>query len=435
MINWSDSRTKVALATLVGTTIEWYDFYIFGTAAALVFGSQFFPKLSPVMGTLASFATFGVGFFARPVGGAVFGHLGDRFGRKGALVATLLMMGICTFVIALVPGYSTIGIAAPILLVVLRLLQGIAVGGEWGGAVLMASEHAPAGRRGIYVAWPQMGTGTGLLIANAVFLLVRLNLSEAQFLKWGWRIPFFLSAVLVIVGLVIRVKVEESPVFERLQATGRTRKDPLWHVIKTAPKTLVLAACVFLLNNTCFFLCSTFGLTYLAKLGVPNSIGLTGVMIGAWVNCVFILVLSYLSDFYGRKKIIASVYSCWFVMAFAFFYLLRTKETARIYLAYGLAYVLISAIGPIGSFVPEQFKSDVRYSGISLSIQFAAILGGGLAPTIATMLNAKYGVWSLSVYIFIVALISVSAVLSLPETHRMDFDECEARAAKVGSGS
>jgi len=432
MINWKDNRTKVALATLVGTTIEWYDFYIFGTAAALVFGTQFFPKLSPVMGTLASFATFGVGFFARPLGGAIFGHLGDRFGRKGALVATLLLMGFCTFFIALVPGYGTIGIAAPILLVILRLMQGAAVGGEWGGAVLMASEHAPAGKRGIYVAWPQLGTGTGLLIANAVFLAVRLNLSETQFRDWGWRIPFLLSAVLVVVGMIIRVKIQESPVFERMAAAGKTQRNPLWHVIKTAPKTLVLAACVFLLNNSCFFICSTFSLSYLKGLGVPNSVGLTGVMIGAWVNCIFILVLSYLSDFYGRKKIIASVYSCWFVLAFGFFFLLRSKETALIYLAYGLAYVLISAIGPIGSFVPEQFRSDVRYSGISLSIQSAAILGGGLAPIIATMLNAKYGVWAISVYICIVAIISVTAVLSLPETHKIELEESAmAKAAKA----
>jgi len=430
MINWSDSRTRVALATLVGTTIEWYDFYIFGTAAALVFGNQFFPKLSPVMGTLASFATFGVGFFARPLGGAVFGHIGDRFGRKGALVATLLIMGTCTFMIALVPGYRTIGMAAPGLLVGLRLIQGAAIGGEWGGAVLMASEHAPAGRRGIYVAWPQLGTATGLLIANAVFLIVRLNLSEAQFLSWGWRIPFLSSVVLVIVGLLIRMKVEESPVFERMQAAGKTQKNPLWHVVKSAPKTLALSACVFLLNNSCFFICSTFALSYLTRIGVRNSIGLTGIMIGAWVNCVFILLFSYLSDFYGRKKIIASVYSCWFVMAFLFFYLLRTKDTALIYLAYGAAYVLISAIGPIGSFIAEQFKTDVRYSGMSISIQTGAILGGGLAPMIATMLNAAYGIWSLSVYISIVAVISVGAVLSLPETHRMALEEgAEAKAA------
>jgi MFS family permease len=222
MINWTDTRTKVALGTLVGTTIEWYDFYIYGIAAALIFGPKFFPRLSPLMGTIAAFATFGVGFVARPLGGAVFGYIGDRFGRKGALVATLLIMGICTFFVGLVPVYNSIGMAAPILLVMLRLIQGVAVGGEWGGAVLMATEHAPLGRRGIYAAWPQLGSGAGLLISNGVFLAVRMGMSEGAFREWGWRIPFLFSVVLVIVGLLIRLKVEESPVFAKMQIAGKT---------------------------------------------------------------------------------------------------------------------------------------------------------------------------------------------------------------------
>jgi len=417
----SESK-KVALATLIGTTVEWYDFYIFGTAAALVFGTQFFPKLSPAMGTLAAFAAFGVGFFARPLGGIVFGHIGDRFGRKGALIATLLIMGFGTFLIGFLPGYNTLGIAAPIVLIILRLLQGFAVGGEWGGATLMTAEHAPDARRGLYVAWPQLGTATGLLLGNGVFLTVRLNMSEMQFLDWGWRLPFLFSAVLVIVGFIIRAKVQESPIFKKALEAGKTLKNPVLHVFKTAPKTLLLGIGVFLLNNTCFYLCSTFGLTYLARLGLPNSIGFTGVTIGAISNCIFILVFCHLSDVYGRKRIIASVYSCWFVMAFLFFYLLQTKEAILIYIAYALAYMILSAFGPIGAFISEQFRGDCRYSGISISIQTGAILGGGIAPMIATMLNTQYGIWSISIYIFVVAMISMGSVLSLPETYKASLE-------------
>jgi MHS family shikimate/dehydroshikimate transporter-like MFS transporter len=418
-----NSRTKVAIATLVGTTIEWYDFYIYGTAAALIFGKQFFPNLSPVMGTLAAFATFGVGFVARPLGGIVFGHIGDRFGRKGALVATLVIMGVCTFAIGLIPNYNSIGILAPVLLVVMRLIQGVAIGGEWGGAVLMATEHAPPGRRGIYAAWPQMGSGAGLLLANGVFLLTRLNMSDASFLEWGWRIPFWSSIVLVIIGLLIRMQVEESPVFKKMQETGKTQKMPLWHVVKTAPKALLLTACVFLLNNTAFYIASAFALAYLAKLGVPSNVGLTGVMIGAVMLCIFTIVFSYMSDFYGRKRIIASVYSMWFIMAFLFFFLLSTKEPMLIYLGFALATMLTAAYGPIGSFVPEQFQSDVRYTGVSISIQLASIIAGGTAPMIATMLNATYGIWAVSGYMLVIAIISVGAVLALPETSKADVDE------------
>ena len=421
MIKWGESRTKVALATLIGTTIEWYDFYIYGVAAALIFATQFFPKLSPAAGTLASFATFGVGFLARPLGGAVFGYIGDRFGRMGALVATLLMMGIGTCLIGLLPGYNTLGMAAAALLVLLRLFQGVAVGGEWGGAVLMATEHAPAGRRGIYAAWPQMGAGTGLLLANGVFLAVRLNMSEAAFLDWGWRIPFLLSIVLVLVGLIIRMKVEESPVFTKMEATGTVLKNPLKEVLTTAPKTLVLAAAVFLLNNTCVYVSSTFALSYLAKLGVPSNVGLTGIMLGASFLCIFTLVFSYLSDVYGRKRVIISVYSMWFIWAFPFFMLLATKNPLWIYVGFGIATLLTAAYGPIGSFIPEQFTSDVRYSGISVAIQIGSIIGGGFGPMLATILNTTYGIWAVSLYICIVAVISVSATLALRESNRDDW--------------
>jgi MFS family permease len=432
MINWTDRRTKVALGTLVGTTIEWYDFYIYGIAAALIFGPKFFPRLSPLMGTIAAFATFGVGFVARPLGGAVFGYIGDRFGRKGALVATLLIMGICTFFVGLVPVYNSIGIAAPILLVILRLIQGVAVGGEWGGAVLMATEHAPLGRRGIYAAWPQLGSGAGLLISNGVFLAVRMGMSEGAFREWGWRIPFLFSVVLVIVGLLIRLKVEESPVFTKMQIAGKTRNNPLLHVFKSAPKTLLLTACVFLLNNTVLYIISTFALSYLAKMGVAGSVGLTGVMIGAFMLCIFTIIFSYLSDFYGRKRIIASVYSVWFIMAFLFFYLLQTKDTMLIYLGFGAATLLTAAYGPIGSFIPEQFNSDVRYSGVSISVQIASIVAGGTGPMVSTMLNAAYGIRAVSIYIIVIAVISVGAVLILPETYKADVDK-SIMGASVGA--
>jgi MFS family permease len=279
-----NSIRKVALASFIGTAIEWYDYFLYGTAAALVFNQLFFPEFSPLAGTLASFATFAVGFFARPVGGVVFGHFGDRIGRKTMLVLTLLIMGVATFLIGLLPTYETIGVWAPILLVVLRIFQGFGVGGEWGGAVLMAVEHSPRGRRGFYGSWPQMGVPAGLLLGTLAVYLFAL-LPEEQFLAWGWRVPFLLSIVLVGVGLYIRLAIAESPAFRQVQESNTTAPMPIVDVLRTYPKAVLIAMGLRVAENGSFYVFSVFVLAYVTEqLGLPNSLVLAGVMIASAIE-------------------------------------------------------------------------------------------------------------------------------------------------------
>lgn len=283
-----NSIRKVALASFIGTAIEWYDYFLYGTAAALVFGTLFFPDSDPAIGTLLAFATFGVGFFARPLGGIVFGHFGDKVGRKAMLVTTLLIMGIATTLIGFLPTYATIGVWAPILLVALRILQGFGVGGEWGGAVLMAVEHSPRGRRGFYGSWPQMGVPAGLLLGTAMLYLFAL-LPEEQFLSWGWRVPFLLSIVLVGVGLYIRLAIEESPAFQRVQESNTTARMPIIDVLRTYPKAVLIAMGLRVAENGSFYVFSVFVLAYVtSQLGLPNSTILIGVMIAAGFQLIAI---------------------------------------------------------------------------------------------------------------------------------------------------
>ncbi|WP_213453205.1 MFS transporter [Rhizomonospora bruguierae] len=405
---------KVAMATLIGTTIEWYDFYLYGVAAALIFAPQFFPAVSSTTGTLAAFATFGVGFFARPLGALVFGHFGDRVGRKGVLVWSLILTGVGTFAVGILPGYASIGLAAPILLVLLRLVQGFGVGGEWGGAVLMAGEHAPEGQRGRYAGWPQFGSGGGLLLANGVFLGTRLMLDDAQFANWGWRVPFLLSAVLVVFGLVIRARLTESPEFERLKAERGVAKNPLRAVITTAPRTLLLVAGVFLLNNTAFFVTNTFGLAYVTKtIGVSSSTGLAAVMLGAVTLCFGIIYFSNLSDRVGGKRLIAGLYACWLPYSFIFFLLLKTGSTPLVYLAMAIGMLLTSAYGPMGAYLQEQFPTRVRYMGVSVAVQIGSVIGGGFGPLLAAKLSSSYGIWSVSAYVAFITAVSLACTLAL----------------------
>jgi MFS transporter, MHS family, shikimate and dehydroshikimate transport protein len=287
---------KVALASLIGTTIEWYDFFIYGTAAALVFPALFFPEFSETAGTLAAFATFGVGFFARPVGGIVFGHFGDRVGRKTMLVLTLTIMGVATTLIGLLPTYAAIGVAAPLLLVVLRFAQGLGVGGEWGGAVLMAVEHSPAERRGFFGSWPQMGVPAGLILSNLIFLAVA-TLPEEQFLAWGWRIPFLLSIFLVGVGLFIRLRIMESPAFRRVQESNTEARMPIVDVVRTYSKQVLLAAGAFLVINAYFYILVSYLINYAtAEAGMSNSTILTVVLIASVVSFFAMPLFAALSD-------------------------------------------------------------------------------------------------------------------------------------------
>lgn len=410
---------KVATATFVGTAIEWYDFNIYGAAAALIFAPQFFPNFSPVAATLAAFGTFAVGFIARPIGGIVFGHFGDRVGRKHTLVWALLLMGVGTFLIALLPTYAQIGIAAPILLVALRFVQGLGVGGEWGGAVLMAMEHAPAGRRGYYSSFPQMGLPVGTLLSNLIFLGVTLALGPQQFVAWGWRIPFVLSAVLVVVALVIRLRLAESPEFARTKQRGRVRRIPALEVLRRSPGTVVLGMGITLAPSALGYTLSVYLLSYgTGTAGIPQQTMLLAISAGSVVYLVMAYLTGRVSDRVGAARIFtfASVLSV--LVPFAVFALMDTHALPAVVvamLAMGVVLGLLVAVQAI--IVSRAFATDVRYTGASMSYQFGAVLGGGLTPLLAAAILGATGTsMAVAGYIAVLALISGVAVWFLPRS-------------------
>jgi MFS transporter, MHS family, shikimate and dehydroshikimate transport protein len=330
------SIRQVAFASFIGTAIEWYDFFLYGTAAALVFNRLFFPELAPLTGTLASFATFGVGFFARPVGGVVFGHFGDRVGRKSMLVITLLVMGGATFLIGLLPTFETIGIWAPILLVVLRFLQGFAVGGEWGGATLMAVEHAPEESRNFYASWPQMGAPAGLVLSTAVFTVFS-SLPDEQFFAWGWRVPFLLSIILIGVGLFIRLRVLESPAFSRVKELGAESRVPLLEVLRNYPVAALLAIGVVLVNIGGYYIVITFTLSYVTEqLGVARNVPLIGLLLAGLAEIAGILLFAYVADRVGRRPVALWSAAFVFLLAYPYFWLVNTGAPPLIWAAMSL---------------------------------------------------------------------------------------------------
>ncbi|OLB32773.1 MAG: MFS transporter [Ktedonobacter sp. 13_1_20CM_3_54_15] len=412
---------RVAMASLIGTSIEWYDFFLYGTAAALVLGPLFFsPKLSPLAAQLSAFATFWVGFAARPVGGIVFGHFGDRLGRKAMLILTLMIMGIATFLVGVLPTYKDIGIIAPVLLVIVRFAQGFAVGGEWGGAVLMATEHSPAARRGFFGSWPQFGVPIGLLLSSLIFGLVTSSFSKAAFLSIGWRIPFLLSIVLVAIGLFIRLRLTETPDFERVRETRTIARLPVIDVLRTNLKSVVLAAGAFFVTNGAFYIYVTFIISYGEKiLKVPGSTMLTGVLVGAVAMGITILAAGALSDRLGRLPVYLTGAAFVGLMAFPVFLLIDTRSPALIALALAIGIGGIGIMyGPQAAFFSELFGANVRYSGASLGYQITAIFAGGLAPFIATALLAQFNnaSWPIALYIVGMAIITLVCTYLAGET-------------------
>ena len=424
------SVRQVAVASLVGTALEWYDYFLYGTAAALIFNELFFPEADPLMGTLLAFATFGVGFVARPVGGLVFGHFGDRVGRKAMLVITLIIMGVATFLIGVMPTYETIGIWAPILLVVLRLVQGFGVGGEWGGAVLMSVEHAPTGRRGYYGSWPQMGVPAGLVLSTAVFTAFQA-LPEEQFLAWGWRIPFLLSIVLVAVGLYIRLRLMESPAFQEVEDTDTEASMPIVEVLRTYPRNILIAMGARVGDNMLFYIFSVFVLTYVTEeLGLPESTALIGVLIGASIEFFLIPFFGALSDRIGRRPVYMGGAIFCVLFTFPYFWLLNTEVPALIWLAISASLFVGHAAmyAPQASFLSELFGTRVRYSGASIGYQLAPIVGGGIAPFIAVALLARTGsYWPIAVYMIGMACITIVSVFLATETSFAEISDVHDR--------
>jgi MFS transporter, MHS family, shikimate and dehydroshikimate transport protein len=422
------SRTSirlVALASLVGTSIEWYDFFLYNTAAALVFNKLFFPTFDPFAGTMLSFATYAVGFAARPIGAIVIGHYGDKVGRRSMLVLTLMMMGIATVLVGLLPTYEKIGIWASVLLVALRLVQGFGVGGQWGGAVLMTVEHAPAGKRGFYGSWPQIGVPAGLLTSTIVFSFFS-KLPQDQFLAWGWRVPFLLSIVLVGIGLLIRMKILETPSFEKIKQTHSVARQPVVEVLRKYPKQVLQAAGMRCAENGAFYIYSAFMLVYATQHAhVSRDVALNGIMIAS--ACEFIAVPAYgaLTDRIGRRPVYMFGAIMTAVLAFPLFWLFDTGSTPLITLALLLVFLCSHApmYAPQGAFFSELFGTSVRYSGASLGAQLSAAVAGGFSPLIATALLPKYGPTAISLYIILMAVITIIAVWSAIETMRHDIEK------------
>lgn len=401
---------KAVVASAVGTTIEWYDFFLYGVAAALVFPKIFFPSSDPFTGTLLAFSTYFVGFVARPFGAAFFGHYGDRLGRKAALIATLLLMGIATTGIGLVPGYDRIGIWGAVLLVIGRVLQGVGVGGEWGGSVLMAGEWTDPKRRGFTTSWAQFGAPAGMVLANGALAIMTYTTSDEAFLSWGWRVPFLLSLTLVAVGLYIRVGILETPVFASLKAKGKVERAPVVEVLRKNRREVILTALLRTGQQTPFYIFTTYILTYGTQvLGLTRGFVLNLVMLQALVSMATIPWCGHLSDLFGRRTITAIGCVVMIVFPFLYFGMLDTRVTALIALAIVLGLPLHDLqYGPQAAYIAEAFPGSLRYSGASLGYQLASITAGGPAPIVALYLFETY-----KTSMAVATYVSVTAVISL----------------------
>lgn len=441
----AQSMRKIALTALAGTSIEWFDFFIYGTAAALVFPTAFFPADMPALVSLiAAFGTFAVGFIARPVGGIVFGHYGDKMGRKAALVTALMIMGVATTLIGCLPTYASIGVAAPLLLVLLRFAQGFAVGGQWGGAMLLVTENAPANKRGFYGAFAQAGAPVGLILANLSFLAVLAVLPEEQFMAWGWRIPFLFSIVLIAISMYVQLHLEDTPAFLALQkhlaeharkqgldqrqnpqaVPVNKQRSPVLEVIRSHPREIILAAGAFFAVQVTFYILVAFVMAYgshPAGLGLPRQMILTAVLISSCVQIPTLFLSAAYSDRFGRRGVymLGAVLSG--IWAFALFPLIDTGEFLWIVVGISGGQLFLSMMyGPQAALLAELFTTQVRYSGASLGYQLGAILGGAFAPIIATALWSQFGTIYVASYIAFASLVTLVSVLLLTETHGTD---------------
>ena len=432
------SINQVALSGLIGATVEWYDFFLYGTAAALVFGQLFFPSSDPLVGTIAAFGSFAFGYLSRPIGAVIFGHYGDRIGRKAMLILTLLIMGIATFLIGLLPTYDTIGVWAPILLLVLRFFQGIGLGGEWGGAVLLAVEHSPRNKRGFYGSLIQIGAPAGLLLGTGAFLIVS-SLPEEQFLSWGWRVPFLVSVLLIGVGLFIRLKILETPAFSQVKESGTEARMPMVEVLRDYPKNVLLTMGARLSEGQVFNIFAVFALTYATtQLELTRSTVLYGVLIGAAVECLTLPVFGALADRFGRRPVYMGGAAFCALFAFPFFWLLETRNTGLIWLALALGFAIGHGAmwGPQASFFSEAFGTRVRYSGTSFVYQFSGIAASAVTPLIAVALLGWAGgsPWLVVVFVIVYAAVSFISTYLARETYRDEISEVQANRQSAATG-
>ncbi|MEZ7005916.1 MFS transporter [Streptomyces sp. AD55] len=412
------SIVRVAGASLIGTAIEFFDFFIFGTASALVFGKLFFPGLDPLLGTLAAFATFGVAFAARPLGALVFGHFGDRVSRKRMLITSLMMMGLSTVAVGLLPTYAQVGLLAPVLLVLCRLVQGLALGGEWSGAVLMAVEHAPRDKRAFYGSWPQVGVPLGLVLATGMFYLVQ-QLPDPQLESWGWRVPFLVSAVLVALGLYIRLKIEDSPAFRVVKEKGQQERFPAGVVLRRAGGRVFLGALAMAAANIPFYMATVFALTYGAGDGISRNAMLGAVCLASLVQMGTIPLAAKFCDSHGRRPVLMVGCVGTVVMAFPFFWLVDTGNPVAIIAAMMLALPVCHALtyAPISAFLPELFPTQLRYSGSGIAYTLGGLMFSAPVPFISAALFDRFdAAWPLSLYIAVGGVLTFLAVAASRES-------------------
>ena len=424
---------KVALTALAGTSIEWYDFFLYGAAAALIFPTAFFGEVTPSTALILSLLTFAAGFIARPIGGIIFGHYGDRVGRKKTLVIALILMGVSSTLIGLLPTYAMIGVTAPILLTSLRFAQGLAIGGQWGGAMLLVTESAPSDKRGYYGAFAQAGAPVGVILANLAFIITSSLVSEESFYSWGWRIPFLASAVLIGISMYIQINLEDTKAFKELQAmTGDDqhsnkiiKRSPIIEAIKKYPSRISLAAGAFLSIQVTFYILIAFLLAYgVSSAEIPRDDMLAAVLIASAIMVPCQFIFSSYSDKHGRKGIFMAGAVLTGLWAFAIFPLVDTGNFGLVVLAISAGLIFVGMMyGPQAAFFTELFSTEVRYSGATLGYQFGAILGGAFAPTIAAFLWNNYGIFWVSVYISFASFLTLLSVMALTETYQKNLSD------------